>query len=308
MAYLSKNLLLLALLLPVATFANANAKKETLAEKTLEGDNPRSSLYNKNPYQDLDQDGIADKQDFCANTALNTKVDSHGCELDSDKDGIYDKTDQCPNTPLGTHVNFLGCEGDEDSDKVVDSKDKCAGTPLNTKVNTQGCKIDDDTDGDGIYNAIDQCPNTPKGTTVNKYGCKPQLKVIINATFPSNSAFIPAEQKIKIEQEASKLKELQPDEVALITGFTDSQGTKSDNLKLSWARANNVRDLIITSFDYPKAQFLILGKGEADPIASNLSASGRQKNRRIEFEIIKRNNIPKGAKLEIPAEMTRVRR
>lgn len=254
-------------------------------------------------YKDLDQDGVPDKDDFCANTAKGTKVDKHGCELDSDHDGIYDKTDQCPNTPPGVSVNFLGCEGDEDKDGVLDSKDKCPGTPLNTKVNQYGCKIENDSDGDGVVNSLDQCPNTPKGYIVNKYGCPPQTKITIQITFPVGSWNIPSDQKELLEREASKLQELQPDEGVLLSGFTDSSGKAETNLKLSWERANSVKNYILENFNYPKDKFYIIGRGAHNPVASNKTKQGREKNRRIEFEILKLNQIPKAASQEIPRVM-----
>ncbi|MBN2607191.1 MAG: OmpA family protein [Thiotrichales bacterium] len=254
-------------------------------------------------YKDLDQDGVPDKDDFCANTAKGTKVDKHGCELDSDGDGIYDKTDQCPNTPPGVSVNFLGCEGDEDKDGVVDSQDKCPSTPLGTKVNQYGCALNNDKDGDGVIDSLDQCPNTPKGYIVNKYGCPPQTKITIQITFPVGSWNIPTDQKELLEKQASKLKELQPDEVVLISGFTDNSGKADTNMKLSWERANSVKDYILNNFSYPKDKFYIMGMGDQNPIASNATKEGREHNRRIEFQVLKLENLSPIARHDIPAEM-----
>lgn len=40
------------------------------------------------------------------------KVDARGCALplDSDNDGVADSNDHCPNTPMNTRVDFKGCE------------------------------------------------------------------------------------------------------------------------------------------------------------------------------------------------------
>lgn len=277
-------------------FSNSPAMKTLL-------DNGEKVKKDINQYKDLDQDGVPDKDDFCANTAKGTIVDKHGCELDSDGDGIFDKTDQCPNTSPGVSVNFIGCEGDEDKDGVLDSKDKCPGTPLGVKVNQYGCKIDNDKDGDGVIDSLDQCPNTPKGYIVNKYGCPPETKISIQVIFPVGSWNIPSDQKERLEQSASKLKELQPDEAVLISGFTDSSGKAETNLKLSWERANSVKDYILNNFSYPKDKFYVIGRGAHDPIASNKTKEGRKKNRRIEFEVLKLDKIPSAARKDIPQLM-----
>lgn len=254
-------------------------------------------------YKDLDQDGVPDKQDHCLNSGLGYKVDAFGCELDSDRDGIYDRNDQCPNTPRGIKVNFLGCEGDEDKDLVLDSSDKCPGTPIGTKVNAHGCKINNDFDGDGVINSQDQCPRTPKGTVVNKFGCKPRNLVITNIVFNSGSFEIRADQKPILDKDISRLREVKPDEVVLVTGFTDSQGSAASNLKLSWNRAQSTKDYIVKNFNYNEKQIMVSGKGEASPVATNATKEGRQKNRRIQFKILKRNKIPSDAKQNIPDRM-----
>lgn len=254
-------------------------------------------------YKDLDQDGVPDKQDHCLNSGFGYKVDAFGCELDSDGDGIYDRHDQCPNTPRGTKVNFLGCEGDEDKDLVLDSTDRCPGTPVGTKVNAVGCKVNNDFDGDGVINQQDQCPRTPKGTIVNKFGCKPRNLVITNIVFNSGSFEIRADQKSILDKDISRLREVKANEIVLVTGFTDSQGSAASNLKLSWNRAQSTKDYIVKNFNYNEKQIMVSGKGEASPVATNATEQGRQKNRRIQFKIMKKNEVPSNAKQNIPDNM-----
>ena len=69
-----------------------------------------------------------------------------------------------------------------------------------------------------------------------------------------------------------------------VEGHTDSTGTKEFNQKLSEQRANNVRDYLVSqglSADSLTAQ----GFGQADPVADNKTAAGRQKNRRVEIVV-----------------------
>lgn len=285
----------------------ANQKSTPASIQTLEGEDP-DNTDKIELYTDLDEDSVKDKLDHCQNSGSGYLVDKYGCELDSDGDGIFDQADQCPNTKMGVAVNFLGCEGDMDKDQVLDSVDQCPDTPLGAYVNDTGCILENDVDHDGIPEPLDQCPNSPKGATVNQYGCVPQMKVVINVTFPPNSAKIPSTQKPNLDKDASKLKELKADEVILITGHTDSQGTNLNNMKLSWARAQSVKNYAIKNLNIPSQRVYLLGKGETSPIASNLTKEGREKNRRIEFNIISLRNLPKTATLEAPPEMTWVRR
>lgn len=69
-----------------------------------------------------------------------------------------------------------------------------------------------------------------------------------------------------------------------VEGHTDSVGTDEYNQKLSEARAGSVREYLSgqgVSGDAVTA----VGFGKADPVASNDTAAGRQKNRRVEMVV-----------------------
>ncbi|HFQ5197908.1 TPA: OmpA family protein [Vibrio vulnificus] len=68
---------------------------------------------------------------------------------------------------------------------------------------------------------------------------------------------------------------------ATIVGHTDSTGSKLFNQYLSEKRANAVADYL-KSQGVKTKQLRVYGKGEFQPIASNKSAEGRAKNRRVE--------------------------
>ena len=67
-----------------------------------------------------------------------------------------------------------------------------------------------------------------------------------------------------------------------INGYTDSRGTPQHNLELSQHRAQSVYDYFATK-DVNPARLVAMGKGEADPVASNDSDAGRRQNRRVEI-------------------------
>lgn len=74
-----------------------------------------------------------------------------------------------------------------------------------------------------------------------------------------------------------------------IVGHTDSQGSDKFNLNLSKRRANAVKNYLVTK-GVLDAVITTDGKGESMPIATNDTAEGRSKNRRVEFTIIKPDN------------------
>ena len=57
---------------------------------------------------DMDEDGVADKDDNCPGTLKGTAVDSHGCPLDTDGDGIPDFKDKELNSAKGAIVDVDG--------------------------------------------------------------------------------------------------------------------------------------------------------------------------------------------------------
>ena len=80
------------------------------------------------------------------------------------------------------------------------------------------------------------------------------------------------------------LKELDDDKLVSVEGFTDSRGADDMNQKLSQDRANAVKDYLVSQGVKPE-KLRALGRGEANPIASNDTAEGRANNRRVEIVI-----------------------
>jgi outer membrane protein OmpA-like peptidoglycan-associated protein len=72
--------------------------------------------------------------------------------------------------------------------------------------------------------------------------------------------------------------------VVTVEGHTDNVGSAAKNLKLSDQRAHAVREYLVTA-GIAGDHLTAIGRGEADPVAPNKTASGRQQNRRVELII-----------------------
>ncbi len=229
---------------------------------------------------DSDGDGVIDSNDRCPGTPAGTMVDSSGCPIDgdSDGDGVPDSRDRCPNTARGTPVDASGCPSDSDGDGVINSLDQCPGTPRGVRVDGRGCPRD--SDGDGVADNRDQCPDTPRGEKVNDVGCHVVFR-LEGVNFATNSAQLTSDAVSRLEQ-AVELLRANPSMTVRVEGHTDSRGASSYNQQLSQRRAESVVSHLVGR-GISRNRMDPAGRGEESPIASNETAPGRARNRRVEF-------------------------
>lgn len=71
----------------------------------------------------------------------------------------------------------------------------------------------------------------------------------------------------------------------IIEGHTDSHGGDDLNQKLSQERAESVQQYMINAMRIPTYRLIATGYGETRPVASNETAAGRARNRRIDIVI-----------------------
>ncbi len=261
-------------------FGAKDSDKDGIVDSKDECPNtPGLAQFNGCP--DSDGDGIADKDDNCPKLAGDK---AHGGCPDSDGDGVIDPNDKCPQ--VAGLEKFQGCP-DTDGDGIADKDDKCpqeAGPVAN-----QGCPWPD-TDGDGVVDKDDLCPKVA-GPADNK-GCpritkEEQAKLSQYAKtiyFKTNSAEFTA-KTIPVLDAIVVIMKKYPASRFRIEGHTDSVGPADYNMELSQRRADAVKNYLIQhgiSADRLEAK----GYGETRPIASNRTAAGRAKNRRVEIILI----------------------
>lgn len=109
-------------------------------------------------------------------------------------------------------------------------------------------------------------------------------KIILRGIyFDFNSAVIKPES-YPVLDDAARVLNAKPTMRVEISGHTDSVGSDSYNQKLSFQRANAVRDYLITYHKIDPSRLIAVGYGETQPVADNRTKSGRDLNRRIEFK------------------------
>lgn len=92
------------------------------------------------------------------------------------------------------------------------------------------------------------------------------------------------EGKAKLDEVIGQMKGLNL-EVIIAIGHTDSIGTDAYNQKLSVRRAESVKSYFISK-GVDANRIYTEGKGEKQPVADNKTRDGRQKNRRVEIEVV----------------------
>ncbi len=111
----------------------------------------------------------------------------------------------------------------------------------------------------------------------------------LDLTFPEAVTFDGKSAKLSVGIEgrlavlASNINDF-PNTTVGIFGHTDSNGPASFNLQLSKDRADAIYNLFVRA-GVSTDRLSATGRGESDPVATNLTASGRLKNRRVEIII-----------------------
>ena len=106
-----------------------------------------------------------------------------------------------------------------------------------------------------------------------------------------------------LDKVAQVLKEVSGQPIG-VEGHTDNVPIKysgwESNTALSLARATAVVDYLVEKHGIPRSRIIPVGHGEERPIASNDTAEGRQKNRRVEIVI-----LPKASEQSYEADAKR---
>ena len=269
------------------------------------------------PDPDNDNDGILDKDDRCPNEPedFDGDQDEDGCpegsDGDRDGDGILDSKDKCPDDPEDKDgfQDEDGCpDPDNDKDGIPDKKDLCPNDPEDKDgfEDQDGCP-DPDNDKDGIPDVRDKCPNEPE--TYNGFededGCPDKGMVVIDKDnililkkikFKTASAEILPESNEILDAVATTIVHHPEFTLIEVAGHADERASDEYNLRLTQDRVNSVMAALIAR-KVEKSKLRAKGYGEYCPEDPGHNEEAWEKNRRVEFKIVKTKDGPTNVEL-----------
>lgn len=217
-----------------------------------------------------------------------------GMLLNEFETGLFEKVDLKDYKDEFDYALYKKLGEDRDKDTVKDTADQCDNSLLNSDTLPWGCF-----DKRGLevgYNVPEkiepyilpkeQRPAVKEQRVLAIDESKKEQSFhldIINFNF--DSAELTPEAREYLKTIAGQLKALKDYKLEIV-GHTDISGTRRYNQQLSEKRAETVvNELAALGVD--KNIMTSYGKGSASPIVSNQTLEGRQKNRRIEFKLIR---------------------
>jgi len=105
--------------------------------------------------------------------------------------------------------------------------------------------------------------------------------ILSDLAFASGSAQLTEGEYSSLGALADYLRQ-NPDRRVALVGHTDAVGSLDGNIALSKRRAGSVLERLVSEHSVDRAQLAAEGMGYLAPVASNLSADGREENRRVE--------------------------
>jgi outer membrane protein OmpA-like peptidoglycan-associated protein len=273
------------------------------------------------PDPDNDRDGILDVDDECPLVPEDHDgdADDDGCPEgnigDRDGDGILDNVDECPDDPEDRDgfQDEEGCpDPDNDNDGILDVDDLCPNDPEDRDgfEDEDGCP-DPDNDKDRILDVDDACPNDPE--TYNGFededGCPDRGNVIIEENeiiilekiyFATDSAEILPRSFPIVDAVAATLVGNPQITLVEVQGHADERGSDEYNIRLTADRAASVvQALGQRGVDMNRMRSA--GYGERCPVDPGHNPAAWEKNRRVEFKIIRTDSGETGVEVACPA-------
>lgn len=132
----------------------------------------------------------------------------------------------------------------------------------------------------------DPPPPPPKPVKISKAKVvEEKIEISEKVMFDTDKATIKLDSNDLLTDVATVIKEHQEIKKLRIEGHTDADGSDKYNKKLSQQRADAVRDFLVKA-GIAEDRLIAVGYGEERPVATNDNAEGKEKNRRVEFNIL----------------------
>jgi outer membrane protein OmpA-like peptidoglycan-associated protein len=129
------------------------------------------------------------------------------------------------------------------------------------------------------YNHVDSL----SGVVANLDHYKPLADVSV--TFGFDKSVLTASDKKQLDDLAAQLTSARG-YILQVTGGTDSVGDADYNYRLSQKRADAVVNYLAVKYNVPAHKFYLVGIGKDVQVASDKTAAGRAKNRRVDIQLL----------------------
>jgi outer membrane protein OmpA-like peptidoglycan-associated protein len=220
---------------------------------------------------------------------INEKMDQlEGLLKDDDNDGVPNRLDKEPNTPADCPVNTRGEQLDSDSDGIPDCQDKEPYSPPGYPIDQNGvAQVPDPVKraldaADKRYAPID---DERFGKGGNGNGLSEWFLPMI--FFDLDRYGIKAESYENLNHVANVMRTY-PEMKVVVTGNTDIRNSENYNEALSWNRANEAINYLMTNYGIARERFILQYGGEVKNLVPNASIEQQHaQNRRVEFRVAK---------------------
>lgn len=130
----------------------------------------------------------------------------------------------------------------------------------------------------GCDGALVATSSAPKAVTTTK------ITLQADTLFDFDKSVVKTEGQAVLDKVASQIKGIKL-EIIIVVGNTDSIGTDAYNLALGQRRAQAVKAYLVSK-GVVTDKIYTESKGKSNPVASNSTAEGRAKNRRVDLEVV----------------------
>ena len=208
---------------------------------------------------------------------------------DTDGDGVIDATDQEKDTPAGARVDTRGVALDSDSDSYPDYKDKEPFSPINYKVDAQGIAqvpkpaYVTEADVERIVGArIAKLEATVASGTGTKGAPGMADWFLPMVHFDLDKDVVKQSEYGSLAAVAQVLKG-NPSVNIVVSGHTDKLSSDAYNQGLSYRRANNAINTLVSRFGVDRSRLILNYGGENTTLVP--SSGNSYMNRRVEFKV-----------------------
>ena len=156
-------------------------------------------------------------------------------------------------------------------------------------INMPTVVVNVDSDGDGVPDELDQCPATPFNVIVDDRGCPftmpgVGLKMEYRAFFDKDSSELLPKYQDELDKVGMKMQEYKG-AILWVEGHNSRTEVDSADLNnpnpLAQARADNVKNYLISKFNFAPDRITTIEYGANRPIAPSDTEEGNMLNRRV---------------------------